>query len=228
MGHKIGKGGVSMILEYIQKIKDWPVPNTGKEVAMFLELLGYYRTFIPQYSALMNWLNGIKTAEKFMWNEEIEKDFIELKKAFTEEMLDTLPAWNVIPDLMMETEDGRMISEAPSKRKRDEVVCGQRKRRREDDIRLEKHEHSPTVSRSTHNPAGFYSEEWDELQQEDDDWQVLDKCHRIAQMVFCGGCLEIHPSCSECISRSCTQHQGGRCSTCDCRWIRRVGQMRDL
>ena len=42
------------------------VPKTGKEFA------GYYRTFIPQYSALMNRLNGIRKAEKFMWNEEIE------------------------------------------------------------------------------------------------------------------------------------------------------------
>ena len=33
LGHKISKGGVSMIPEYVQKIKDWPIPKTGKEVA---------------------------------------------------------------------------------------------------------------------------------------------------------------------------------------------------
>ena len=43
-----------------------------------------------------------------------------------------------------------------------------------------------------------------------DKWQI------IAQMVFCGGCLEIHPYGSECISRSGTQHQGGECSTWEC------------
>ena len=31
LGHKISKGEVSMIPEYVQKIKDWPVPETGKE-----------------------------------------------------------------------------------------------------------------------------------------------------------------------------------------------------
>ena len=72
LGHKISKGGVSMILEYVQKIKDWPVSKTGKEVAAFLGFAGYYRTFIPQYSALTNRLNRIKQAEKFLWNEEIE------------------------------------------------------------------------------------------------------------------------------------------------------------
>ena len=79
LGHKISKGGVSMIPEYIQKIKDWPVTKTEKEVATFLGFAGYYRTFIPQYWALTNRLNGIKKAKKFLWNKEIEQDFIQLK-----------------------------------------------------------------------------------------------------------------------------------------------------
>ena len=55
------------------------------------------------------------------------------------------------------------------------------------------------------------------MQQEDNEWQVPDKWQRISQMVFRGGCLEIHPQASRCILRSCTQHQGGGCSTCECR-----------
>ena len=43
LGHKISKGGVSMIPEYVQKNKDWPVQKTGKEVATFLGFAGYYR-----------------------------------------------------------------------------------------------------------------------------------------------------------------------------------------
>ena len=57
LGHKISKGRVSMIPEYVQKIKDWPIPKSGKEVATFLGFAGYYRTFILQYSALTNRLN---------------------------------------------------------------------------------------------------------------------------------------------------------------------------
>ena len=62
------------------------------------------------------------------------------------DMLDAPPAWNDVPDLMMETKDGRMILEAAIKQKRDEVAPWQRKWRREDDIRQEKHENSPPVS----------------------------------------------------------------------------------
>ena len=52
------------------------------------------------------------------------------------EMLDAPTAWNEVPDLMMETEDGRMIMKAATKRKRDEVARWWRKQRREDDLRL--------------------------------------------------------------------------------------------
>ena len=37
-------------------------------------------------------------------------------------MLQVPPAWNEVPDLMMEDEDGMMIKEADTKRKRDEVA----------------------------------------------------------------------------------------------------------
>ena len=59
-GHKISKGGVSMILDYVQKIKDWPIPKSEMEVATFLGFAEYYCTFIPQYSALTNQLNGLR------------------------------------------------------------------------------------------------------------------------------------------------------------------------
>ena len=66
-----------MIPEFVQKIKDWPVPKSGKEETTFLGFAVYY--FIPQYSALTNRLKGIKKAEKFLWNKEIELDYVELR-----------------------------------------------------------------------------------------------------------------------------------------------------
>ena len=91
LGHKISKGGVSMIPEFVQKIKDWPVLKSGKEVAAFLGFARYYQNFILQYSVLTNRLNGIKKAEKFLWNKELELDFMELKKAFTKDGIQGFP-----------------------------------------------------------------------------------------------------------------------------------------
>ena len=48
---------------------------------MFLGFARYYRIFIPQYLALTNRLNGIKKAENFLWNEEIERDFHRVKES---------------------------------------------------------------------------------------------------------------------------------------------------
>ena len=84
-----------MILECVQKIKDWPLLTTGKEVATFLGFAGYYRTFIPKYSALTNQLYGIKKAKRFLWNKERERDFIELKKAFSKGRIQAFPDFGV-------------------------------------------------------------------------------------------------------------------------------------
>ena len=73
LGHRISKEGVSKVPEYVQKIKKWPLPKTGKEVAKFLGFSGFYRRFILQYSALTKRLNRIKKVEKFVWNEEMWK-----------------------------------------------------------------------------------------------------------------------------------------------------------
>ena len=100
LGHKISKGGLSMITEYVQKIKNWPVPKTEKEV---LGIPQYYRTFIPQYWVLTNWLNGIKKAEKSLWNKEIEQDFIKLKKAFTKAGIQEFPDFTIGDPLILST-----------------------------------------------------------------------------------------------------------------------------
>ena len=75
---------------------------------------------------------------------------------------------------------------------------------KKDDICPGKHAHLPTVSRRAQNPEGFYSEDWNEGQQEEDEWQTPDKWEWISQMVFCGRCLEINPVEYGSISSTCT------------------------
>ena len=84
-----------MIPEYVHKVTNWPVPKSGKEVATFLGFAGYYRNFIPQYSALTNRLNSIKKAEKFVWSKEIERYFVQLKEAFTKVGIQAFPDFEV-------------------------------------------------------------------------------------------------------------------------------------
>ena len=53
--------------------------------------MGYYRGFIPKYLALTNRMNSLKKTEKFVWNEDMEKDFLELKAEFSAGRIQAYP-----------------------------------------------------------------------------------------------------------------------------------------
>ena len=89
LGHRISKEGVHT--RVCTEDQGWPKPKTGQEVSTFLRFAGYYLRLIQQYSAFTNMLNRIKNAEKFTWNEEIERDFKELKRAFIQGGIETFP-----------------------------------------------------------------------------------------------------------------------------------------
>ena len=47
LGHVLLKDGISPNPEKVDKVKDWPVPKSAKEVHSFLGLASYYHRFIP-------------------------------------------------------------------------------------------------------------------------------------------------------------------------------------
>ena len=66
----------------MKDIQNWPCPTSCKEMSSFLVFRGYYRGFILNYSALTNRMNSLKKAEKFVWTEDMEMYFLELKAKF--------------------------------------------------------------------------------------------------------------------------------------------------
>nr|GFB02700.1 retrotransposon protein, putative, Ty3-gypsy subclass [Tanacetum cinerariifolium] len=59
----------------------WPRPTSVTEVRSFLGLVGYYRRFVEGFSRLALPLTKLmRKGEKFVWNEEREKSFKELKQ----------------------------------------------------------------------------------------------------------------------------------------------------
>ena len=81
------------------------------------------------------------------------------EEARAEEMLEVPPEWNEVPDLMMEEEDVLPEATGSTKRRRDEISRGRRKRRKEDDIRQDEGRHSPTLCRRIQNPEGLDCDE---------------------------------------------------------------------
>ena len=45
LGHLVDAEGVKLIPSYVQKIAEWPLPQTGKELSAFLGFTNYYRDF---------------------------------------------------------------------------------------------------------------------------------------------------------------------------------------
>ena len=52
LGYRVTEQGIKMKEDYVEKITQWPTPQTLKELATFIGFTSYYRSFIPRYSYL--------------------------------------------------------------------------------------------------------------------------------------------------------------------------------
>jgi len=73
--------GISVDPSKVQTVKDWPVPKSAKDIKSFLGLAGYYRRFIQDFSKIAMPLTKLtRKGVKYVWSEECQKAFEELKK----------------------------------------------------------------------------------------------------------------------------------------------------
>ena len=103
LGMFVEQGKISMDPAKLRGILDWPTPTTVKEVRSFLGFGNYYRKFIKGYSTVAAPLHELLKADhKFLWTDECEKSFQDLKMAFTQEpvlqMPDTTKAFQIEAD----------------------------------------------------------------------------------------------------------------------------------
>ncbi|GKB44723.1 putative reverse transcriptase domain-containing protein [Tanacetum coccineum] len=90
-GHIVSDDGITMDPAKVEAITKWPRPTTVTKVRSFLELAGYYRRFVEGFSILALPLTQLMwKVEKFIWNEEREKSFEELKRRFVSSPVLTL------------------------------------------------------------------------------------------------------------------------------------------
>ena len=100
LGHVLLAKGISPNPEKVDKVQDWPVPKTSKEVQSFIGLASYYHRFIPNFAQWSKPLNAlimppahqakvchgeIKKSEltEFVWSKECQEGFDALKHALT-------------------------------------------------------------------------------------------------------------------------------------------------
>ncbi|UYV79479.1 hypothetical protein LAZ67_17002785, partial [Cordylochernes scorpioides] len=86
LGHEVSGDGICLDPEKIRAVRDFPRPNSLKEVRSFLGLSSYYRRFIPNYAHIAQPLNALlKKDSVFSWNIEERHAFEALKSALISE-----------------------------------------------------------------------------------------------------------------------------------------------
>ncbi|XP_042965413.1 uncharacterized protein LOC122299304 [Carya illinoinensis] len=91
LGHVISSEGVKADASKVASMLDWPAPTTLKSLRGFLGLTGYYRKFIKHYGLIAAPLTQLLKKNAFLWTEEAEKAFGELKKVVSEPPVLRLP-----------------------------------------------------------------------------------------------------------------------------------------
>lgn len=67
----VSKTGVTTDPEKISTVKDWPVPQTKKQVRSFLGFCSYYRKFVKGFSLVAKPLFSLtENLTKFVWTEQ--------------------------------------------------------------------------------------------------------------------------------------------------------------
>nr|GEY17075.1 retrotransposon protein, putative, Ty3-gypsy subclass [Tanacetum cinerariifolium] len=93
LGHIVSADGITMDPAKVEAIIKWLRPKTMTEIRSFLGLAGYYRRFVEGFLRLALPLTKLmRKSEKFVWDEEREKSFEELKKRLVFASILTLPS----------------------------------------------------------------------------------------------------------------------------------------
>jgi hypothetical protein len=103
LGLVVEEGKLAMDPAKLKGILDWPAPKTVKEVRSFIGFGNFYRCFVKRFFHLAHPLHDLlKKDKKFVWSEECQESFDQLKKRFTEEpvlmMLDHLKPFQIQVD----------------------------------------------------------------------------------------------------------------------------------
>lgn len=95
LGHIVTQDGIKPNPNKTEKILNWPIPKTTKQIKGFLGILGYYRKFIKDFAKLTKPLTKcLKKDAKIIHSEEFISCFSECKQLLTSDPLLKYPDFN--------------------------------------------------------------------------------------------------------------------------------------
>lgn len=92
LGHIVSGDGISVDPEKVSAVRDWLAPTTTTEICSFLGLVSYYRRFIQDFSRIARPMAMLTRKDvSFVWSEECQLAFNELKDRLTSVQVLTAP-----------------------------------------------------------------------------------------------------------------------------------------
>ena len=88
LGYIVSASGIATESDKVQKVLNWHVPRTVKELRQVLGLTGYYRRFMEHYGIVVRPLTHVlKKNAPFMWTSECDIVFNILKQKLTSALI---------------------------------------------------------------------------------------------------------------------------------------------
>ncbi|KAG0422744.1 Retrovirus-related Pol polyprotein from transposon 17.6, partial [Dictyocoela muelleri] len=108
LGYKISENKVEPITKRSESIMNYKKPSTKKQMMRFLGLINYDRSFIPNLSGKVKQFYEIldKNKTKLVWNEELNKNFDEIKNIWSSQLERHMP--NKHDEFLLETDASNM------------------------------------------------------------------------------------------------------------------------
>ena len=95
LGHVVSSEGLRPEMNKVKCIREWPVPKNVHDVRSFCGFCSYYRRFIKQFSKRAAPINRLLEAGRpFVWDEQCENSFKDLKSALTGNEVMSFPQEN--------------------------------------------------------------------------------------------------------------------------------------
>ncbi|MCP4053810.1 MAG: hypothetical protein GY739_12245, partial [Mesoflavibacter sp.] len=100
LGHVVSAHGIEMKRDYIEKIRGWPLPETGKELQSFLGYVNYYQSYFSNFAQVIYPLNRHRNDIKIEWDHTLKQAFTQVKNLFCTALVKTYPDWQGMPFIL--------------------------------------------------------------------------------------------------------------------------------